>query len=112
MGVNLAAARGLFGGWIVAATVPWVFKAETISAWAAIGLGNPSRWTLCCIEIMGAFLFAFERTVIPGMGLLITTFLVATFLHLRHGMWPWWLAGYTLIVVTLAWMTKKRAAGL
>jgi hypothetical protein len=108
--VNLAATRGLFAGWIVAATVPLLFRADTIAAWATLGLGHRSRWALCCIEIVGALLFPFERSVIPGAVLLVSTFLAAAALHVRHGLWPWWLAGYAVIVVALAWPTQKLSA--
>ena len=110
MRVNLDAIRGLFAGWIVAATLPLLFRPETIAAWATLGLGHRSRWALACIEIVGALLFAFERTVIPGAVLLISTFLAAAALHAQHGLWPWWLAGYAVIVVALAWPTQKLSA--
>jgi len=108
--VDLAAARGLLAGWIVAVTLPLLFKAATIAEWASIGLGDRARWTLASIEIIGALLFAFERTVIPGAVLLITTFLAAAALHIRHGLWPWWLASYAVIVLVLTWVTAKPAA--
>ena len=107
MRVKLAAARGLFAAWIVGVTLPLLFDSAAIAAWAGIGLGDRSRRALACSELIGALLFAFERTVLPGAILLITTFGVAAALHRHYGIWPWWLASYAVIVVALAWVTKK-----
>jgi hypothetical protein len=64
--VNLASGRGLLSGWLVAVTVPLLFDADTIAAWSAAGLGKPARVALASVELLGAGLFAFERTLIPG----------------------------------------------
>jgi len=109
--VNLAVARGLLAGWILAVTVPLLVDTATIAAWTGIGLGFRLRWTLALVEITGAVLFAFERTVAVGAVLLIATFLVAATLHVRHGLWPWWLGIYALTVVTLARATHQAGRG-
>ena len=109
MRVNLAAARGLLAGWIVAVTVPLLIDAATIAAWTGSGLGARSRWTLALAEISGALLFAFQHTVAVGMVLLIGTFLVAAALHVHHGLWPSRLGIYALCVIVLARATQQAS---
>lgn len=108
MRLILASARGLLSGWLIALTLPLLVDPHTISAWTAAGLGSRSRMLLAAAELLGAALFAFETQVLPGLVLLIVSFVGAGAVHLHHGEIPWWLAAYA-VVATLLWRFTVRA---
>jgi len=107
MRVNLASCRGLLSGWLVAATIPLLFDPHTIAAWSAAGLGNRSRVALSAVELLGATLFAFERSVVAGFALLLASFSLAAVIHVHHGEMPWWLAAYSIAGILLLHLTRR-----
>jgi hypothetical protein len=108
--LTLASARGLFGGWLLAHTLPLLIDHREIGVWQAIGLGDHLRIGLAAIELLGAVLFAFEATVRAGLALLLTAFVIAALIHIHHGQLPWWLAGYAIAAVLLWHFGRKSAS--
>jgi hypothetical protein len=110
MRLTLASARGLFGGWLLAHTLPLLIDHREIGAWQAIGLGDHLRIALAAIELLGAVLFAFEATLSAGLALLLVAFAIAALIHFHHGQIPWWLAGYAIASVLLWYFSRKSAS--
>ena len=108
MRLALDSCRGLFAGWVIAATVPLLVSSVAIAEWSAIGFGDRYRIALAAVEILGALLFAFRRLASLGAGLLLLSFLVAGALHFEHGYWPWWLGLYAVVVVVLERGTRRQ----
>jgi hypothetical protein len=98
----------LLSGWLAAVTMPLLAHSETIAAWSATGLGDHARIALAAAELIGAALFAFERTAIPGFALLLMTFVLAAVIHLHRGEIPYWLALYTIAGTMLLYMTQRH----
>jgi hypothetical protein len=110
MRLRLASVRGLFGGWLLAHTLPLLIDHREIGTWQAIGLGDRLRIGLATIELLGAVLFAFEATVSTGLALLLTAFAIAALIHIHHGQVPWWLAGYAIAAVLLWYFSRNSAS--
>jgi hypothetical protein len=109
--VNLSSCRGLLSGWLVAVTVPLLVHPHTIAAWSATGLGDRARIALAAAELLGAALFAFERTVMAGFTLLLMTFVLAAVIHVHHDEMPYSLAAYSIAGTLLVYLTRRRPAG-
>jgi hypothetical protein len=108
MRLILGNCRGILSGWLIAVTIPLLAEPRSIAAWSATGLGDPSRIGLATMELLGAALFAFERTVAAGFALLLASFTVAAVLHLHHRELPWWLAAYTLAGTLLLYFSRRE----
>jgi hypothetical protein len=109
--VPLAGARGLLGGWLLAATVTSLTGPAALAAWSAAGIGGFGRLAIGFAEILGAALFAFESTVVAGFVLLLGTLLVAAFVHIRLGESPWHLGAYALAAAGLLYLTHRVGVG-
>jgi hypothetical protein len=105
--VSLASSRGLLGGWLIAASAPLLLDPHMIAQWHAAGLGDWSRVVLATLEILGAAMFAFERTGLAGFALLLASFVSAAVIHLHHGQAPWWLAVYAIMGAVLLYFTRR-----
>lgn len=101
----LASMRGLCGGFLVALTLPLLAHAPS----GAAGLGDAGRWLLGSLEIAGAVLFAFERSVVAGSVLLLTSFCGAAAIHLHAHAPPWHLLAYAAAVSGL-WAATGRTS--
>jgi hypothetical protein len=108
MRVILGSCRGILSGWLIAVTIPLLADPRSIAAWSATGLGDSSRIGFATVELLGAALFAFERTAVAGFALLLGSFVVAAILHLHHREIPWWLAAYTLTGMLLLYFTRRE----
>lgn len=107
MRVSLASCRGLLSGWLIAATIRLLIDPNTIAVWSAAGLGSRLRIALSTIELLGAAMFAFERSVTPGMVLLLASFALAGAVHVHDGQLPWWLAAYSMAGLLLLYLTRR-----
>jgi hypothetical protein len=107
MRVILASGRGLLGGWLMAMTVPLLHDPRAIAGWSAAGLHDTIRIGLAATELIGAALFAIERTAASGLVLLLISFSAAAAIHLRLGDRPWWLAGYAIAGILLFYLTHR-----
>jgi hypothetical protein len=110
--MNLSSCRGLLSGWLVAASVPLLVNPHTVAAASAAGLGDHVRITLATAEIVGAALFAFERTVMAGFALLLMTFVLAAVIHVHHGEMPFWLAAYAIAGAILMYLTQRSRSSV
>jgi hypothetical protein len=114
MRVILGSWRGILSGWLIAATVPLLANPRSIAAWTAAGLDDRSRIGLATVELLGAALFAFERTAAAGFALLLAAFVAVAVVHMHHREMPWWLAAYSLAGIGLLYLTRRargRAIG-
>jgi hypothetical protein len=106
--VDLSSCRGLLSGWLAAVTVPLLIHPHSIAAASAAGLGDGARIALATGEIVGAALFAFERTAMAGFTLLMMTFVVAAVIHVHLGDRPYSLAAYSIAGAILLYLTQRR----
>jgi DoxX-like family len=108
MRVTVASGRGLLAGWLIAATLPLLLNPHSVAAWSSTGLGDPARVALAAVELLGAALFAFERTIVAGFALLVASFVAAAVIHLHHDEMPWWLIAYAVTAILLLYCTRIK----
>lgn len=107
MRVVVASSRGILSGWLIKATLPLLVSPHAIAEWTAAGVGDRARIALAVIELLGAALFAFERSVLAGFILLVLSFAYAALIHVLHGEMPWWLGGYSAAGALLLYLTRR-----
>jgi hypothetical protein len=87
------------------ATLQLLVNPPVVAAYAASGLPTGRRIALCCVEMLAAVLFVPRPTVWLGAAGLLASFTTAGWVHLRLGQPPKLLAGYAVVVLTLALAT-------
>lgn len=107
MRVVVASTRGILSGWLIKATLPLLVSPHAIAEWTAAGVGDRTRVALAATELLGAALFAFERSVVAGFTLLALSFADAAVIHVQHGEMPWWLGGYFAASALLLYWTRR-----
>jgi hypothetical protein len=87
------------------ATLQLLVNPSVVASYAASGLPTGGRLVLCGIELLAAVLFVPSPTVWLGVAGLLASFATAAWVHLQLGQPPNLLAGYAVVVVTLALAT-------
>jgi hypothetical protein len=105
--VAVASTRGILSGWLLKATLPLLVSPHAIAEWTAAGVGDRARVALAATELLGAALFAFERSAIAGFFLLALSFADAAVIHVQHREMPWWLGGYFVASALLLYWTRR-----
>jgi hypothetical protein len=87
------------------ATLQLLVNPSVVASYAASGLPAGGRIALGGLELSAAVLFVPRRTVWLGTAGLLASFATAGWVHLQLGQPPNLLAGYAMVVVTLALAT-------